>query len=119
MAKILVIDDSEDTRNLVKEALSGEHEVFTLESWIHVTEYVFEHNFDLLLVDIKMPGLPGDRLTDVLLKTVKTRQLKIVLFSSIDEEELRQRARDVGAHGYIHKTFDESLLRARVSRFLR
>ena len=35
------------------------------------------------------------------------------LFSAMDEFELRKRARKVGAKGYIPKTFDENLLRAR------
>jgi hypothetical protein len=42
-----------------------------------------------------------------------------VLFSSIDEFELRQKARKVGAKGYIPKTFDEKVLRTRVEKFLR
>ncbi|MBD3308548.1 response regulator [candidate division KSB3 bacterium] len=119
MATILAIDDSEDVRNLVKQVLSEEHDVLVIDSWVHATEYIFKHEIDLILLDINMPGLSGDKLAEVLMRSVKSKPLNIVLFSSIDEADLRQRAQEVGAVGYIPKTFDANLLRSRVRRFLK
>lgn len=119
MAKILVIDDLEEIRNLVKRVLGREHEVFAIESWVHAKEYIYNHDLDLILMDVNMPSLSGDKLTEVLMKTVKNKSLKIVLFSAMDEFELRKRARKVGAKGYIPKTLDENVLRARIQKFLK
>ncbi len=119
MAKILVIDDLEEVRNLVKRVLGQEHEVFTIESWVHANEYIFKHDLDLILMDVNMPSLSGDKLTEVLMKTVKNKSLNIVLFSAMDEFELRKKARKVGAKGYIPKTFDENVLLSRAQKFLR
>ena len=119
MATILVIDDSEDTLNLVTQVLEEEHKVFAIDSWVHATDYIFKHDIDLILLDINMPGLSGDRLAEVLMKTVKTKPVNIVLFSAMDEAELRRKAKEVGAKGYIPKTFDGNLLRSRVRRFLK
>ena len=119
MAKILVIDDLEEVRDLVKRVLGQAHDVFAAESWVQANDYIFKYDLDLILLDINMPSLKGDKLAEVLMKTVKSKPLNIVLFSSIDEFELRQKARKIGAKGYIPKTFDEKILRTRVEKFLR
>jgi PleD family two-component response regulator len=119
MAKILVIDDSADTLNLVKQVLEDEHEVFVIDSWVHATDYIFKYDLDLILLDINMPGLSGDKLAEVLMKSVKSKSVNIVLFSAMDEADLRRKAKEVGAKGYIPKTFDSNLLRSRVRRYLK
>jgi two-component system OmpR family response regulator len=119
MAKILVIDDSEDVLTLVKQVLASEYEVFAINSWVHATDYIFKHDLDLILLDINMPGLSGDKLAEVLMRSVKSKPLNIVLFSAMDEADLRRKAKEVGAKGYITKTFDANLLRSRIRRFLK
>jgi DNA-binding response OmpR family regulator len=119
MAKILVIDDAEDTRNFVKQALEEEHEVFTIDNWTKVNEYIFKHDLDLILLDINMPGFKGDVVADILMKSMKHKLLNIVLFSAMDEYTLRQKAQEVGVKGYISKTFDKKLLRIRIRRYLK
>ncbi|GAK55670.1 response regulator receiver domain protein, CheY-like protein [Candidatus Vecturithrix granuli] len=119
MATLLVIDDSEDVRNLVTQVLSDEHEVYAIDSWVHATEYIFKYSIDLILLDINMPGLSGDKLAEVLMRSVKSKPVNIVLFSAMDEADLRRKAKEVNAMGYIPKTFDGNLLRSRVRRFLK
>lgn len=120
MAKILVVDDEQDSREMVQQALEGEHEVFAVENWVHIADYIFKHDIDLILMDVNMPGLKGDKLTEILMKQSKTRKpLNIVLFSALDEAELKEKVKEVNANGYILKTFDKNLLRLRIGRFLR
>jgi len=120
MAKILVVDDEQDSREMVEQALGQEHEVFAVENWVHVADYIFKYEIDLILMDVNMPGLKGDKLTEVLLRQSRTKKpLKIVLFSALDEAELQQKVKEVNAAGYILKTFDKNLLRLRIGRFLR
>jgi DNA-binding response OmpR family regulator len=119
MATLLVIDDSEDVRNLAMQVLIDEHKVYTIDSWVHATEYIFKYSIDLILLDINMPGLSGDKLAEVLMRSVKSKPVNIVLFSAMDKAELRRKAKEVNAMGYITKTFDGNLLRSRVRRFLK
>jgi CheY-like chemotaxis protein len=120
MAKILVVDDEQDSREMVQQALGEEHEVFTVENWVHIADYIFKHDIDLILMDVNMPGLKGDKLTEILMKQSKTKKpLNIVLFSALDEAELKEKVKEVNAKGYILKTFDKNLLRLRIGRFLR
>ncbi len=120
MAKILLIDDTPEVHEFVKRALAAEHEVFTTDNWTDSREYIFKRNIDLILMDVEMPGIfKGDKVTKILKKSVTNRPLKIVLFSSIDEDELRKKAEEVEADGYIHKTFNEKLFRLRLKRYVK
>lgn len=120
MAKILVVDDDPQTLEFVKRALGEDHEVFALEDWTELNNYIYEHEIDLILLDINMPSIfTGDKVANMLKNSVKGKALNIVLFSAMDEYALRQKAKEVGANGYISKTFDEKLLRIRVRRYLK
>jgi twitching motility two-component system response regulator PilG len=119
MAKILVIDDAEDTRNFVERVLGKEHEVFTVEEWTKAQDYLFEQALDLILLDINMPGFTGDQVAKIFKKGLGHKPVKIVLFSAMDEYALRQKAREVEVDGYISKTSDEKLLHIRVRRYLK
>ena len=58
-------------------------------------------------------------MAEVLKKSVKTKTVNIVLFSAMDESDLRRKAKEADALGYIPKTFDGNLLKSRVRRFLK
>ena len=119
MAKILAIDDERDTLTFITDVLGEKHEVITSESWLNAVESLIRDHFDLILLDIKMPGLSGDQVAEVLKKRLDHKQLKIVLFSGIDESELQRKAAAVGAKGYIHKPCPRDLFFLYVERFLR
>lgn len=119
MAKILAIDDEEETLIFVANVLGKEHDVVTVESWVTAMEYIVRDKFDLILLDIMLPGLSGDKLVEILKKRITDKPLNIVLFSGIDERELQQKTKESGAKGYIHKSYAPGLLPLRVQRFLR
>ncbi len=119
MAKILLVDDSADDREFVMQALEDEHEVFAIDNWIEASEYIFKYDLDLVLLDVNMPGLKGDQVAEILMKSVKGKPLNIVLFSALDENELNKKTLEIGATGYICKTPDVNLLRLRVKKSLR
>jgi CheY-like chemotaxis protein len=72
---------------------------------------------DLLLLDVNMPALPGDRLCAMLRDEPELQALPIYLYSSNDEDILRQSAKKFGADGYICKG-DIGGLRAKVQLLL-
>lgn len=84
-----------------------------------MSHFIYHHDLDLILVDVNMPCLSGDTLTEILMKKVQSRPLNIVLFSEMDESELKRKAQAVNARGYLPKTFDADLLRLRVQHFLK
>jgi CheY-like chemotaxis protein len=116
--KILAVDDDEQHLELVRAVLEGEgYEVLTHRSAFGVTGLIQDVSPDLVLLDISMPGLPGDDLALFLRADSRTRQVPIVFHSSYDEESLRASA--VGSHvrGYICKG-DIADLRRKIFYFL-
>ncbi len=119
MANILLVDDSADDREFVAQALEDEHTIFSIDNWIEASEYIFKYDLDLVLLDVNMPGLKGDQVAEILMKSVKNKPLNIVLFSAIDENELGKKAREIGTNGYIAKTPDVNVLRLKVKKALK
>lgn len=101
---VLIIDDDErhllTTKGLI-EAL-GYH-VETHNSPFRTTETVFSVKPDMLLLDVNMPALSGDRLCQLLREEPELEDLPIYLYSSNDEDILRKSVRQYQADGYICK----------------
>ncbi|NOZ24966.1 MAG: response regulator [Nitrospirae bacterium] len=102
--KILVIDDDERhliiTKGLLEEA---GHEVITHRNWIGATTAVADTRPDLVLLDINMPALSGERLSLLLRANRRTSRVPVVFYSSNDEDSLRRSVAECGAAGYICK----------------
>jgi DNA-binding response OmpR family regulator len=103
--RILVLDDSEFclevTRLILKEA---GYDVVTLDSPARLCDALSTEDPDLLLVDVGMPELSGDKLVELVLRELSVDRLRpVVLFSARPEEELRSLASSCGAAGFIKK----------------
>ena len=117
MGQILLLDDDANVCRLVPAMLAGLHTVTVASDWTEVTQQVFRKDFDLVLLDVNLPVVSGDKIAAVLQK-ISVKPLKIVLFSAMDEGELRRLARSVGAAGYLVKTLEKQTLRANIARLL-
>ncbi|HEY3446549.1 MAG TPA: response regulator [Myxococcales bacterium] len=117
MAQILLLDDDAAVCDLVPAFLQDLHTVTVVSNWTEITRQIFHHDFDLVLLDVNLPVVSGDKIAEVLRKTT-TKPLNIALFSSMDEEALSKLADTVGANGYIVKTLEKRVLRSRISKFL-
>lgn len=115
---VLIIDDDEShlvTAKGIIEALGYRVELHN--SPFRTTQKVLKIEPDLLLIDVNMPALPGDRLCALLRGEPKLQTLPIFLYSSNDEDILRQSAKQFHADGYICKG-DIGGLRLKVQQVL-
>ncbi len=102
--KILVIDDDERHLIATKELLGDEgYEVIIHHNAFGSTNVIRELQPDLVLLDVNMPALSGDRLSSLLLSNEKTKDIPIVFYSSNDEDSLREAVVKHGVSGYISK----------------
>lgn len=116
--KILVVDDEAMLLAIASELLAGEHrEVVTHSGGPDVLTLVRRLQPDLVLLDINMPVLSGDMLAGVLRSHEDTRHVRIVFYSSNDEDSLRELVQRSGVHGYICKG-DILNLRKKVDQYL-
>ncbi|MDB4993629.1 MAG: Response regulator [Myxococcaceae bacterium] len=104
--RILVVDDDASQVELSKRML--EREGFVVESAlsaIGVTNIVRSFAPHVVLLDVQIPALSGDRLL-LLVRKNAPAATKLVLFSACDEEHLRSLAREVQADDWISKSWD-------------
>lgn len=104
MTKILVVDDEVSIlRSTQLLLLDMGFEVATCSDQSKILDAVREERPDLLLQDVRMPGLDLDRLVNTLRSEPEFRSLPILLFSaSMDLDEIQER---VGASGVLEKPF--------------
>jgi DNA-binding response OmpR family regulator len=116
--KILLVDDSEMIRDLVKLTLEEHgYEVVTAASAFGVNNTLMKELPALALVDVQMPGLSGDKLAEIAIN--RGEACPIVLFSDRPEPELRKLASASGAAGYIRKTGDMPALVRSIEKFVK
>ncbi len=102
--KILVIDDDEKLLTATKELLEGEgYKVFTRKEGFGSSAAINYVKPDLVLLDINMPGISGDRLAGILGSFEFAKGIPIVFYSSNDEDILRRAVCAHKVRGYISK----------------
>ncbi len=116
--KILIVDDSEIVRETVSLILQGQgYEVIALDGPQGFARALAEHKPALVLMDVAMTPMRGDRLASVAQESGLSN-CPIVLFSSQPTEELERLSKDCGAAGYIPKTGNVSILEREIERFI-
>ncbi len=102
--KILLIDDSEITLAMEKAVLEARgYEVRATPSLVEFEKILQTWKPDLILTDIHMPEAKGTDICRTLKNEYGTQDIPIVLFSSLNDEELGRLAEQVGADGFLSK----------------
>jgi PleD family two-component response regulator len=116
--KILIVDNDEAQLKETREALHNDKlEVVTHRFGFGVVALASELQPDLVLIEINIPALSGDKLVSLLRTNDDTRHLQIVFYSSDDEDSLREIARTCDVQGYICK-IDILNLKYKVNHYL-
>lgn len=116
--KVLVVDDNEVCRAVVRDTLeAGGFDVVELGSPIGMSSVVNHEKPDVVLMDVEMPALEGDKAVEILLKH-RLHECKILLYSGRSAAELEKLARSCGASGYVPKTVTDDALAAAIRAHL-
>lgn len=119
--RVLVVDDSEIVLDMARQALEeGGFEVVTATSAMEANEYIFcENRPALIILDVMLPMLDGDKKAKMLKENELTRDIPILLLSSKPENELRWLVQESGAEGFLRKPFTKRLMVAKVEETIR
>ena len=102
--KILIIDDSEITLAMEKSVLEARgYEVEAASTLQQFEALLKTFRPNLILTDIHMPEAKGTDICRTLKNEYGTADIPIVLFSSLNDEELEKLAEQVGADGFLSK----------------
>jgi len=118
--RVLVVDDSLTTRTLERSILEAAgYDVAVAADGVEALSVLHEQPIELIVSDIDMPRLDGFGLTAEVRRDDRLRQIPVVLVTSLDAQEHRERGVAVGADAYIVKSgFDQGQLLDTVSRLL-
>jgi CheY-like chemotaxis protein len=114
-ARILVAEDDEDTRSLIRRVLENQgYAVTTAPDGVEALARLATESFDLILSDVSMPNLDGLKLME--LKAQKRIMTPVIFFTA--EADGEARALSLGAEDYIKKPVSKDVIIARVRRAL-
>jgi DNA-binding response OmpR family regulator len=117
--RVLLIDDDRTTRNIVSHFLRKEDLVVIKASGGgDGLEMARNDRPDLLIVDAAVAGVNGFELLSLLKREPETRDLPVLIISSLDDEETIIKSLDAGAD-YVIKPFSPRILVAKVKKILR
>ncbi len=121
MRRVVVIDDCKLTLAIARDILQEAGlEVFTAASGIEANAIIYgTPPPDLILLDVEMPMLRGDRKVQLLKKAEASRAIPVILMSHKPAAELEALASAAGADSYIVKPLRPHSLLAHLDRFLR
>ena len=109
---ILVVDDDNRIRDLLKEYLTDKNYIVsTSDNAENAKIKITQFKFDLIVLDVMMPGQNGYELTKEIKKTM---QVPIILLTAKGEVENRIKGLELGADDYIGKPFEPKELLLRI-----
>ena len=119
-AEILVVDDNEDNRYTLTRRLKrlGYTKLTTAESGLEALDLIDQQSFDVVLLDIMMPGMNGYEVLEHLNQRDLLAGLPVIMISALTEMESIVRCIELGAEDYLPKPFNVTLLKARMAALL-
>lgn len=117
--RIVLVDDDEDVVERIGQLLEDDYEVMATTDWGELNKLFFRDGCDLVLMDVNLPILRGDRLVAILRGAKGEKRVPIVYFSSADEDEMKRLVAETGADGYLKKSLRGAELAAAIARLLR
>ena len=113
---ILIVDDDNRIRDLLKDYLSNNNYIVsTAENAEQAKEKLKYFSFDILILDVMMPGQDGYELTKEIKKIIK---VPIILLTAKGEVENRIKGLELGADDYIGKPFEPKELLLRIKNII-
>ena len=117
--KLLVVEDEQDIRDLLIFNLQKEgFKVESTDNGDSALSLIRKNNFDLVLLDLMLPGIGGFDLTRILKNDKKTSEIPILMLTAKGEESDIVKGLELGADDYMTKPFSIKVLLARINKIL-
>jgi phosphoserine phosphatase RsbU/P len=114
-ALILVVDDDESNRESLRRRLARHHyNVMTAVDGPSALELIEQHSFDLVLLDVMMPGMSGLEVLERVRQRRSHTDLPIIMATALDKSQDIVIALDNGANDYVTKPLEFAVVLARV-----
>lgn len=116
---VLVLDDNPLVLKLARALLEREGStVLTASSWIEFNHVLAANTPDLILLDVNLPSIKGNRLSEVLKSQSNKKEIPIVLISDLPEKSLEEMFPGSGADAWLRKPLTREKLIDVISRLV-
>jgi len=116
---ILAVDDLPANLQAIKELIAGRYTLLMASSGGEALQIAARRRPDLVLLDVRMPGISGYDVCRQLKQMEELQHTKVLLVSALVNREERLAGYAAGADDYIVKPFDEEELLAKINVYLR
>lgn len=107
MQKILVADDEEDIRLIIKFALEDKgYKVITASDGAEAVAIADKEKIDLIILDAAMPKMDGYEACKKLKRDAKTKDIPVIFLTAIDLQKDKLKSQRLGAVKFIAKPFE-------------
>ncbi len=116
MNELLIVEDDPEMQEFYKDMLQGEPYTVTLVS--NADEGLIkikEKKFDIVILDILMDGLTGDRLFAILRRDLRYKDVPVIMASALDEKTYRC-FQALGNVSFLEKPFDKEKLLGEIAK---
>ncbi len=120
MASILIVDDDEDIREILKYNLEKEnHSIRVVGDGIKCLEEVKKEKPDLILLDVMMPGMDGIEVCEQLKSSTENKDILICFLTARSEDYSQIAGLESGGDDYVTKPIKPKVLVSRINALLR
>ncbi len=118
--RILVVEDQEDNRQILRDLLaSTDYEIMEAENGLEALAAVAKHRPDLILMDIQLPIIDGYEATRRIKADPELRSIPIIAVTSYALSGDEAKAREAGCDAYVPKPYSPRQLLAKINEFLK
>lgn len=115
---ILIVDDEKDFLDLCSIRLKkAGYEIYSAYSAEDAMRFLKKMSPELILLDLRLPGMQGDEFCKIIKNNVKTRSISIILFSAAGCD-LSVKQKECQADDFISKPFDSSELLDKIKKHI-
>lgn len=118
MPKILIVDDDDAIRGLVKARLASTYEIIDTGDPVQALRLALQHKPDAILLDLMMPNCSGFELCQSLHTLSYTSRIPIFVVSGESAEKYRSYVSNLGASGFFEKPINFPQLKSRLAEEL-
>ena len=106
MKKVLIVEDDPMLVEIYRKKFSEDHifEIITASSGTETEKMVAQEKPDLILLDLILPEEDGFQVLEKVRKTEAGKDIKIIVFSNLSQEEEKEKAMNLGADDFMVKS---------------
>ena len=113
--KILIVDDIEMNRAVIREALESEFDILEAEDGYTALDVLHKNNgIDMIITDIQMPKMNGLEMIKTIRKDQAYNRIAIIANTQFGDPEQEEEILDAGANDFVYKPTTPKIIELRV-----